>query len=188
MRDKLIAALKKCGIECQADATDDVVVAAAETALGKVTTLTNEISAEKAKTTNLEGTVATLTTERDAERATVASGVTALANERKLRVDLLIDSGLADGRVAPAARKRWNEEFTADFDGTVVKLANAQPAFKVVPIANDLARRNAETSPAGAQRRTQQDQVIAQVQKDNGCGSRAEAYEIAALRNPALFA
>lgn len=183
MRDKLIAMCKKHGVECPADAGDDQVVAALEPALSRIVALANEVSAEKAKVTNLEGTVATLTAEVAAQKTKVTEGVTALANERKERTTILLDVALADGRVPPAARKRWEEKLAADFPATVVELANARPEMKVTALANDLARRNAGP---GNDKIEKQMAKVAAIQAQHKC-TNADAWALAASESPELF-
>lgn len=125
----------------EATATDEQIFAAAQAGVTRVTTLTNELATEKASVTNLTGKVDGLTAELQTEKASVASGVTALANERKAHIALLVDNGLSTGRIAPAARGKWEADFGQDFDGAVVRLANAKPELKVEAKTRDLAKR-----------------------------------------------
>lgn len=60
----------------------------------------------------------------------------ACANERKARITLMLDNAIRDGKVTPATRSGWEAKFAneADFDKTVLELANAAPVVHVNPI------------------------------------------------------
>lgn len=182
MRDKLMALLQKHGIECPADATDEQLSDLVDKTIGKVTTLGNELAAEKAQVTNLQGTVNTQKTELDTAKAEKGVATTALANERKLRRDLLLDVALSDGRVPPAARKQWEGEFDQDFDATVTKLANAQKVIKTKPAATDLAGRNS----SGTSNVSRIVSLVNEERKKTGCDQHTAHMRVKAA-NPELF-
>lgn len=182
MRDKLMAMLKKHGIECPADATDEQLQNLVDSTIGKVSTLGNELAAEKAQVTNLQGTVNTQKTELATAKTDTATAVTALANERKLRRDLLLDVALSDGRVPPVARKQWEGEFDKDFDGTVTKLANAQKVVKTTPVATGLAGRDA----AGSSNVSRIVALVNEERKKTGCDHHT-AHMRVKESNPELF-
>lgn len=49
---------------------------------------------------------------------------TALANERKARIGLVLDTAIASGHITPAGRAAWEKRLSEDFDAGSVALAN----------------------------------------------------------------
>ena len=54
---------------------------------------------------------------------------TGLANERKSRIELILDNAVAGGNITPAMKPAWFKKLTGDLDNGVVALAN-EKAFK----------------------------------------------------------
>lgn len=62
---------------------------------------------------------------------------TALANERKARIGLVLDSAIASGHITPAARAAWEKRLGEDFDAGSVALANERQV-KTKPVTSGL--------------------------------------------------
>jgi hypothetical protein len=119
--------LQKLGLK--ADATDEEILAAVD--------LANEakLHADQAAT------------DKATAEAAKSQAETALANERKARIGLLLDGALAAGKVTAADRGRWEADLEADFEAKVTELANAKPVIKTEAATKNLGQRK-ESSAA----------------------------------------
>lgn len=112
---------------------------------GKVTQLTTDLANEKTKVTASE---ASLTTERSAHTATKSQLTTAetnFANERKARIDALVADGIKVGKILPAEKAQWEQDFANEFDTTVAKLAQAKGKLHTQSVTAGLGRRSSQT-------------------------------------------
>ncbi|MCC6235715.1 MAG: hypothetical protein IT580_23965 [Verrucomicrobiales bacterium] len=115
---RIIAALAAAGATIANDATEDTAIAAIGT-LGTDRTKAQQLANERATaTTELTTAKARITT----VEADLAARTTELANERKERVKLHLDSAIETGRITAAERPVWERRLTAD-------LANEAPAL-----------------------------------------------------------
>jgi hypothetical protein len=113
--------LEKLGLP--ADATDEQILAAVD--------LANEAKqrADQAATEKATAEAAKLEAE------------TALANERKARIGLLLDGAIAAGKVTAADRSRWETDLEANFEAKAPELANAKPVMKTEATTKNLGQR-----------------------------------------------
>ncbi len=79
--------------------------------------------------------------EADSAKNAKSETDTALANERRARIDLLLTQAVADGRVSPAGKPAWERNLQGDFDAFAVALANEKPQIKTESVTD--ARRKA---------------------------------------------
>ncbi len=110
-----------------------------------------------------------------------ATAETALANERKAHIDLLLTHAVADGRVTPAGKPAWQKNLGEDFGKFSVALANEKPAMKT-------ASQTAGRTP-GAAEQTVQGQILTLVNEAQAKGmSHDTAFAHVKATSPALFA
>jgi phage I-like protein len=104
------------------DATDEQIKTKVNAAAAAITALANA-QTEKANAAtalaNEQNAKAGIETELTTAR-------TSFANERKARIELLVDNAIAQGRIAKATRAQWVTDLEADFDGKSVALANSK--------------------------------------------------------------
>lgn len=119
--------------------------------------------------------------EADTAKGDKATAETALANERKAHIDVLLTQAVADGRVTPAAKSAWQKNLSEDFGKFSVALANEKPAMKTESLT-------AGRKPGGADQSVQ-GKIIALVNEAKATGmSHDAAYAHVKTTNPALFA
>lgn len=105
------------------------------------TDLTNQLEAANAQVMTLTGErdaanaqVAELTTARDDLRAQLTAANDALAAERGLRRELLLDHAVESGRITPADRPALVALFNTDWPAAEADLKGRKPAYNTQPI------------------------------------------------------
>ena len=66
---------------------------------------------------------------------------TALANERKARIDLLLNDAIRNARISPVDREKWGEDLQEHFEQTAEALCNARPLLNTASRTAGLGRR-----------------------------------------------
>lgn len=122
------------------DAGEDAVkaaITAAHTAAGRAdatqTSLANETQARtqaETRATAAETRASTAEQSLAAEQQARTQAETSLANERKARIEAILDAAQLAGKITPADRPKWAADLTTDFDGKSAALANAKPVMK----------------------------------------------------------
>lgn len=147
MKDKIRAALIAAGVVALAnDASEEQCTQAIE-ALGKrAGTAEAALANEKSARTTAEQQAQTEKSAREVAERERNEAKTALANERKARVDLILDQALQEGRITPAQRPQWASELAA--------LAGTAFDEKVKALANEKVQMNtrAQTATLGARK------------------------------------
>ncbi len=105
------------------------------------TDLTNQLDAANAQVATLAGErdaanaqVAELTTARDGLQAQLTAANDALATERGLRRDLMLDHAIESGRITPADRPALVALFNSDWAAAEADLKGRKPAYNTQPI------------------------------------------------------
>ena len=187
--EKIIGLCAAAKIEL-ANTADDAAVETALDQLAKVdpaasfanekTTLESAIAAEKAKLTANATEITNLKTERDAFKAS-------FANERKARVDTLLDAAITAGKITAAERPVWatrlgNEATFANESEALGKLAGK---VKTASITINRGERKVELANASDRR-----DMVAELVNEEMANSRS-SYETAFARvqkkHPQLF-
>ena len=139
--------LQKLGLA--ADATDEQILAAVDLANeAKQTENAERLKAEKLKA-DAETALANETAAVETLKAEKLKAETALANERKARIGLLLDGALEAGKITAADRPRWEADLAGDFEAKATELANAKPVIKTEAVTKNLGQRK-ETSAASS--------------------------------------
>lgn len=128
MNPKLLALL---GLA--ADATAEQIETAVVAHTTKVTTLANEATllvTTKGELTALQGKVVTLENAATKSTTDLTDARTALANERKARINDVIVVAIRTGRATEAEKKTWADRLEANFEAESAALANAAPKVK----------------------------------------------------------
>jgi len=188
-KEKILALLKKHGVELSNDATDEQL----EQALDKM-----GIDAKKAvelanDRTTLEGslntekeTVTAKTGEIDTLNKKVTKLETDFANERSARRDLLLDQALHEGRISPAEKPEWKGKLDADFANESVKLAKKAPVLKTTTQTGNLGQRTAEFGNV-RERQIKVAELVNEEQRKNPGMSYDDAWNKVRRDNKALF-
>ena len=155
-KDKIIAWLKVQGVELANDAGEEQIEAGLAKLGDRITGLLaiEQGSATlKTELSNATETLGTRDTELKAARDEAAAKATEFANERAHRINLMLDLGIAAGRITSANREEWKTKLTADFPNALteweklpvtVKTAAATAGRKPgVELANEASRRTA---------------------------------------------
>ena len=66
---------------------------------------------------------------------------TALANERKARIDLLLNDAIRQARISPADKNKWAQDLQEHFEQTEEALGNARPLLNTASRTAGLGRR-----------------------------------------------
>lgn len=179
-RAKLIALLKELGITLANEATDDQITDALKELGAKATTLANEKTETEIKVNNQRVEINRQTTEignLKSEITNLQSRVSAaesgFVNERKARIDLLLDRAVAEGRLTPAQRPDWASKLDTNFANETIALGKLAPAFKTRSAVGDLGERKAEIANM-QERQLKVQELVAKRLKDFG-----ESYDIA---------
>lgn len=120
LRQKLIEAL---GLPTDAD--DEAILAAV--------TAVRETAAAKEQAEARANEAETAKAEEEKKRE---AAETAVANEREARVGLMLDQAIAEARVSPAERPRWEKLLKENFEANRVALANEAPKLKTKAAAS----------------------------------------------------
>lgn len=146
MKEQLIKWLAGLGITLANDAKDEAVTDALKQISEKVTNGINLANAAKTDADKLKAEQdahASTRKQLEAERDGVK---TQLANERKSRIDLLLDNAVADGRITGAQRPVWATDLAGNFDAKVIELANVKPTTKTTATTANLGARKGEST------------------------------------------
>ena len=139
-KTKVIAWLKKLGIEVANEATEQEL----ESALGKgdaiLVAAVNELAVEKGK-------VADLSTKLAAAEAKASAALVTAANERTAHDKLVFDAAVTAGRITAAERPALEVEAANESTraATLQKVATAKPKLHVAAKSAGLGQRNAGT-------------------------------------------
>ncbi len=109
------------------DATEEAVAAAIAKGKAALEAAAGAESAKaEAETAAADAATRAEAAEAEAEEARKKQeeAETALANERKARIALVLDSAIASGHITPAARAAWEKRLGEDFEAGSVALAN----------------------------------------------------------------
>ncbi|NOS70063.1 MAG: hypothetical protein HOP33_09040 [Verrucomicrobia bacterium] len=185
----IIGLCTKAGIQLANEADD----AATEAALKKLvsldaaadfanerTTLEGQLASEKSKVTAKDGVITNLTTERDNFK-------TSFANERKARIDGLLDAAISAGKITAAERPVWatrlgNETTFANESEALGKL---QGKIKTTSITIDRGSRKVELANAADRR-----EMVVELVNEEIATARVDydtAYARVQKKHPALF-
>lgn len=110
------------------DATDEDIVRAIKAGAKAV----GELAEARAAADAAEADKSAIANERDGLK-------TALANERAARIGTMLDRAIAETRITPADRPRWEGLLAADFEANRAALANEAPKLKTAPAASATA-------------------------------------------------
>ena len=168
--DEQIMAAVKALAEAKAASTTAVAEAANEK-----TTLANEKTAALQQVETLKNEKATLASEKTALE-------TSLANERKARVDAVLDLAVKDGKITAAQRPQWASDLTSAFDTKVVELANVQAVISTVSKTTDLGKRNGPETD-----RIQKVQMLVNERMSQSGEDYSTAFAGVKQKHPALF-
>lgn len=174
--------IEKLGLP--ADATDEQVLAAVDLANEAKSRAdqadADKVAAEAAKST-AETALANEVSARSELEIKASSVIKDFANERKARIELILDGAIRDGKITAADRERWQGELTASFDAKVVELANAKPVIKTEARTKHLGQRK-ESSAAS-------DKVVELVNERMSKTNEewTVAWAVVKRENPALF-
>lgn len=104
----------------------------------------NELRLAQAEATGLNATIATLTNERDTLAKAKTELETSFVNERAARATLLIENGLAAGKILANEKATWEKDFanSATFDSTLDRYGKLVGKLKVTSQIADGGRRN----------------------------------------------
>jgi hypothetical protein len=138
-----------------------------EVANAQVTTLTGERDAANAQ-------VAERTTERDALQAQLTAANDALAAERGLRRECILDYAVESGRITPADRPALVALFNSDWAAAEADLKGRKAAYNTQPL--NLPKDRGQLADAAARRAAQLEAVNA-VMSESG-RSYDEAWEL----------
>lgn len=177
MRDEL---LKKLGLP--PEATDEQILAAVQ-ALQDAQVASVEqstaVEAEKEQIVN-EKTLAlqqvdTLKTEKTALE-------TNLANERKARIDAVLDLAITAGKITAAQRPQWASDLVASFETKVVELSNSKPVISTQSKTGGLGKRNGPETD-----RIQKVQMLVNERMAKSNEDYSTAFAAVKKENSALF-
>lgn len=131
------------------EATEDQVKSKVSDLLARPepSALANEQSAK----TNAEARVTALTTDNAKLSTSLTEAQTALANERKARVDETVASAIRTGKIAEAEKATWAKRLLTNFEEESKALANSKSGPKTAAVANPQhAELGNATADAGA--------------------------------------
>jgi hypothetical protein len=177
MKPQIIALLAALGKPVAADATDDQIIAAANSAepIAKAAIAAEaELGTIKPQLVSLTATKTTLETEKlalanslETEKARATTAETSLKTERKERASLLVTAAIQTGRIPAAERDARTIALTnsADLGAEQARILAMKPTLKVESILHTLS---AERTPTAAK-----DQQILSLTNEymekNGC-------------------
>jgi len=176
MKDKII---KLLGLSNEA--TEDQILAAA-TAL-KTSKDTAEVTLANEKT--LVSAAQAASTAKDSEisnlKSQISAATTNLANERKARIEAVLDNAVVTGKITAAQRPQWAADLAANFDAKLVELSNAKPVLNTNSRTQGLGGRNSDTV-------SRQDKILTLVNEKMSAGMDYDtAWGAVKKANPALF-
>lgn len=139
-KTKVIAWLKKLGIEVANEATEQELEAALGKAEERITTAANEVATEKGKAADL---AAKLT----AAESKASAALVAVANERAAHDKLVFDAAVKEGRITKAERPALEVEAANESTraAALQKVAAAKPKLHTTARTDGLGQRNAGT-------------------------------------------
>ncbi|MGE9293534.1 MAG: phage protease [Puniceicoccales bacterium] len=106
---------------------------------------------------------------------------TALANERQLRISLLLDQAVAQGRILPNEREERMTEMLADLPGGLADIRATQPVLKTACVSGFLGQRK-----GGLSRRDEFLALVNERSASSGAGF-ANAWNQVKQERPELF-
>ncbi len=114
-----------------------------KTTAANATTVSNELTNEKGKVTQL-------TSRAETAEGQANTNKTNFANERLARVSLLLDAAVADGRLTSATRKEWETVLANEstFAAKLAELAALKPAVSNQQLTKELGNRKPEIAAA----------------------------------------
>jgi len=191
-KSKIIALLKELGITLANEATDDQIADALKQLGTKLTTLANEktesetkVNNQRAEINNLQTQVGNLKSENAGLQSRVSASETAFSNERKARIEQLLDQAVADGRLTPASRPEWASKLETNFANETTALSKLTATMKTRASTGDLGQRKADLA------NMQDRQLKVQELVTDRMKTKGEAYDTAFANvrreNPALF-
>jgi hypothetical protein len=188
-KEKLLALLKKHGVELANDATDEQIEQAFDKLgadgkkLGDITnerdTLNTQLTAEKETAKTKDNTITTLTQERDKAK-------TDFTNERAAHRDALLDVALYEGRITPAEKGEWQKKLDTDFVNERANLLKRAPVTRTTTQTGDLGQRKAELANV-QDRQSKVAELVNEAMTKNPRLSYEEAFSQVRKNNKALF-
>ena len=148
MKEKLITLLGLAN-----EATDEHILTAATALKTAKDAADLALSNEKAAKATAETALSNAKIAETSLQTQITASASALANERKARIELVLDNAQAAGKITPAQRPQRaadllvlsNVEGGKDFDVKLVELSNAKPVMNTESKTKDLGKRNSDT-------------------------------------------
>lgn len=188
MKQNIIRLLALFGIALANDASDEKIeegLKQLETKARDLTALANEKETLTQSKTTAETSLTTERTAHDATKKLLDAEKVALANERKARIESMLDLAIAQGRITAAERPVWAGDLEKDFAAKSVALANEAVKVKTQATTANLGARKGE-----ADKTTDvQNQCIALANEQMPAARNnwGEAWKLAKAKHPALF-
>jgi phage I-like protein len=149
--------LKTLGFADDAKPTEEEIVTAWEKHTQEVDALRTTAEAN----TTAANELPTLQTALENEKKSVknlsdqlAETATAFDTERSERIELIVSSAIANGRITKADAEKWKTELKEDFAGKSVELANVKPALANEVLTKDLGKQQAAVESGATPRET----------------------------------
>jgi phage I-like protein len=191
-RTKLIALLRELGITLANEAAEDQITEALKQLGAKAATLANEKTESETKVANQKTEINRQTTEIGNLKSEISNlqsrasaAESAFSNERKGRIDTLLDHAITEGRITAAQRPEWASKLDTNFANEAPALTKLAPALKTRSSTGDLGQRKADLA------NMQDRQLKVQELVNDRMKTKGESYDSAFANvrreQPALF-
>lgn len=108
----------------------------------EVTNRIKELQTAAGKVTGLVNEKTTVSTSLENEKTAHSGTKTALENERKARITVMLDNAQLKGQITPAERAGWQSKLETNFDGEAAALAGLAPKMKTAAASAGAGSRN----------------------------------------------